>query len=635
MVAGKIGTPMTTSAALACSLLSLTSAASDTHDLEPALAARIAAASADEFIPVDVILVEQTDQALLDAAATLSDKRARRAQVIAHLRETATHTQAPLLEYLRAEREAGGVRGAIESLWIHNVVSAEVTPRVVSALAERSDVALVHYDPPRGVELLANAPLTQAAGGTPTCGLDLVRAPEVWSPLGITGQGVVVGVIDSGLCSLHPDIAAQLWTNPLEVPHNGIDDDQNGFVDDVNGWNFRDGNNNTRDDLYPHGSAVSGAVAGDGTSGVRCGIAPGARIMVLKCITTTAHEQSVWDSIQYGLDNGADVLNGSLGWYQNLSPQRAVWRAVCDNTLSAGVVLCFIAGNEGCGTPFDNVRTPGDVPGVITVGAVDCNSVIGSFSSCGPVSWQNVAPFHDHPHPPGLKKPDVCAPGVSAQAHDACAGYFVGNGTSLATPHVSGLAALLLQADPRLDPAGVKAIIEATATDLGAPGKDNVYGSGRIDAFAAVQAALSHGNYCAAKPSSCSTLPSIYSVGSPSVSATSGFTVHASGMRARQPGLLIYSAAGSASLPVLGGHLCVQNAARTQAVADTTGTPGACDGVLSIDMNAFRAGLLGGMTPLGALSIPGSTIHCQFVGRDPGNSFNVLLTAALEFTVRP
>jgi subtilisin family serine protease len=590
----------------------------------------LAPSTPDECLPVDIILAEQTEPALLEAAGLLTDKRARRERVIALLKDTAARSQAPLLEFLESERAAGHVHGEVRSLWIHNVVSAEVDATLAQALAARSDVALVHHDPPRGREVLAQG----GGGGSPTCGLVQIGAPQVWSQFGITGQGVVVGVIDTGLCPTHPDIAARIWTNPLEIPNNGLDDDQNGYVDDVCGWNFRDNDNDTSDDQYGHGSAISGAIAGDGTGGTRCGVAPGARIMVLKILSNSTGEQSVWNSIQYGLDNGADVLNGSLGWYHNLNPQRATWRAICRNAMNAGVVLTFVAGNEGCGTLYDNVRTPGDVPGVIAVGAVDCNEIPGGFSSCGPVTWQNVAPYNDYPYPPGLTKPDVCAPGVNTLAHSVCGGYHSSSGTSIATPHVAGLAALLLQADARLDVAGVRAIVAGTALDLGAAGPDNQFGAGRIDAFAAVQSALAQGNFCSAKPSTCGTLPLIFSIGLPSASASSGFSVLASGMRGLQLGMLVYTDAGGANLPFLGGHLCIQGVHRTPAQFDTSGTLGSCDGVLAIDMNRFRAGLLGG-TPLPSLSIPGTTIHCQFLGRDPGNSFNVLLTGGLRYSVCP
>src|SRR5690606_1662851 len=110
------------------------------------------------------------------------------------------------------------------------------------------------------------------------CGVELMRAPDVWSDFGLTGEGVVVGVIDTGICLTHPDLVNQIWQNPNEIPGNGIDDDNNGYVDDTVGWNFEHDTNDVTD-TNSHGTHVSGTVAGDGTNGVQTGMAPDAQIM--------------------------------------------------------------------------------------------------------------------------------------------------------------------------------------------------------------------------------------------------------------------------------------------------------------------------------------------------------------------
>jgi hypothetical protein len=141
--------------------------------------------------------------------------------------------------------------------------------------------------------------------------------------------------------------------------------------------------------------------------------------------------------------------------------------------------------------------------------------------------------------------------------------------------------------------------------------------------------------YCTAKTNSCGSLPAISATGIPSASSASGFTVEAAQAKGGKCGLLIYSDAGPAmpAPPFQGGFLCMAAPVRrTIAVCDTGGTPGACDGSLSIDMNAFAAGALGG-NPLPSLSQPGTQVDCQFWGRDtPGNS---LLTDALRYVVTP
>ena len=141
------------------------------------------------------------------------------------------------------------------------------------------------------------------------------------------------------------------------------------------------------------------------------------------------------------------------------------------------------------------------------------------------------------------------------------------------------------------------------------------------------------GKYCTAKTNSCGSQPSIASIGAPSATAGSGFTVSAVNTRALRAGLLIYTDSGRANVPFLGGTLCINTSPlrRTVAVIDTAGTPGQCDGVLSLDMNCFAAGACGG-NPLSSLTVPGTRINCQYWGRDTIAN-GALLSDALEYFV--
>jgi hypothetical protein len=163
--------------------------------------------------------------------------------------------------------------------------------------------------------------------------------------------------------------------------------------------------------------------------------------------------------------------------------------------VDGGVVCSIAAGNEydNIGTypiPY-NLRYPGNVPEIISVGATDSSDVIAYFSSSGPVEWDVASPYDDYPWPPGLTKPDVSAPGVSVfstiRASDTS--YEGGwSGTSMATPHVGGLLALVVEARPDLTPVQIKQYVEDNALDLGPVGKDNRYGSGRIQALDTIEA---------------------------------------------------------------------------------------------------------------------------------------------------
>jgi subtilisin family serine protease len=195
--------------------------------------------------------------------------------------------------------------------------------------------------------------------------------------------------------------------------------------------------------------------------------------------------------MEYAFDNGADVTSMSLGWMQRWNPDRKTWRETCETLIAGGMVYSIAAGNERRYNipPPDDVRTPGDVPAVITVGATDSSDVIATFSSYGPVSWSTVAPWNDYPYPPGLTKPDVSAPGVSiTSCRGISGGYSVMSGTSMATPHVAGFAALILEVDPNLTNAEVRKYMEDYALDLGPTGKDNDYGSGRVQCYETINA---------------------------------------------------------------------------------------------------------------------------------------------------
>ena len=456
--------------------------------LDPDLRTAIDRAAPSQQLPVIITLRSQAEPFDLGALRAQAPD-ARRAAVIDALRTAASNSQPGLLLALRAAAVRGRAAD-IRPLWITNAIAARVTPSLVAELLARPEVASVTLDRPLEPSVLGKQPPSDdshAPRGA-ACGLVAVHAPDAWAA-GYTGQGIAVGVIDTGLCLTHPDIAGHLWTNPGEVPANGIDDDNNGYTDDIHGWNFETDTSNLTD-LQGHGSHVTGTLAGDGTQGTRCGMAPDARVMTLKFQSDLAGESSVWLAMQYAIENGADVLNGSLGWRHAWAPQRAAWRVVCENAFAAGVVVVFSAGSDGSSQGIDSVYTPGDVPDMITVGVTDCDANITSFSSRGPVSWQTVDPYNDWPYPPGKRKPTLVAPGVGTISHNLCDGYTVYSGVSMAVPHVAGAAALMLQANPALDHYQVKQILMDTAIDRGDAGPDNTYGAGFLDAWGAVQAAL-------------------------------------------------------------------------------------------------------------------------------------------------
>ncbi|XGV98388.1 MAG: S8 family serine peptidase [Leptolyngbya sp. BL-A-14] len=274
--------------------------------------------------------------------------------------------------------------------------------------------------------------------------LNQVNAPAAWAQ-GYTGQGVVVAVVDTGVDITHPDLKANIWTNPKEIPGNGIDDDKNGFVDDVNGWDFVD-RDNTPLDLTGHGTHVAGTIAaarnGIGTTGV----AYNAKIMPVRVIGSDGgNDLDIAAGIRYAADNGANVINLSLGG----STSTAITDAVQYATTQKGALVVMASGNDGGSQPVSPANLASQWG--LAVGAIDIN--------------QQVATFSDRAGAIPLKY--VVAPGVNVVSTTPNNTYQSYSGTSMATPHVSGVAALVLSANPKLTPAQVTSLLTADATVQG------------------------------------------------------------------------------------------------------------------------------------------------------------------------
>jgi len=466
--------------------------------LSPELERTLERKGSDELVPVDIVMKEQYDTGALKDEVLRLPKALKRARVAEILRAFSAEKQQSLLEYLENKAQQGEVRD-IKSLWIHNGVYCRATKYVVMELQARQDVEYVDYDlkpieMPKPEHAIAPPDITREIAW----GVLKVRAEQVWA-LGYTGQGIVVGIIDTGVNYNHVDLASHMWTDPNYPNH---------------GWNFQY-NNNDPMDTDGHGTHCAGSVASDGTAGSQCGVAPEAQIMAcrVRTMADSIAEEQVFSAMQFVMSpplspaNGGDLISMSLGWQYQWGPRRATWRQTCDNVGVAGIVMCIAAGNERTvNTPPNAVRCPGDVPApwpnpqngatgtpssVVTVGATDISDAIGGFSSPGPVTWQSIAPYNDYAYPPGLTCPDVSAPGVNIKscAYNNNTGYFDGwNGTSMATPHTAGVVALMLQKNPSLTMVQIDSILETTAIDLGAVGKDNDFGAGRIDALNAVNA---------------------------------------------------------------------------------------------------------------------------------------------------
>jgi trimeric autotransporter adhesin len=275
-------------------------------------------------------------------------------------------------------------------------------------------------------------------------GNDLVNAPEAWAR-GYRGQGIIVAVIDTGVDYNHADLDANIWTNTREIAGNGVDDDRNGYIDDVRGWDFVQGDNDAMDQ-DGHGTHVAGTIAGENNGVGNTGVAYGARIMPIRVLGPNGGSfTDIARGIRYAVDNGARVLNLSLGG-GNGSPETD---AAIAYAAQRGAIVVMASGNEGAATPGYPARLATTTG--IAVGAVDRFRQAASFSNA---AGNNSAMQY------------VVAPGVDVYSAQLGGGYRLLNGTSMATPHVAGVAALMLSANPNLTAAQVRSILTSTASRL-------------------------------------------------------------------------------------------------------------------------------------------------------------------------
>ncbi len=435
------------------------------------------------------------------------DRRTLRRQVVVSLKRNASSEQTRILRAL-------GRTQPDRALWIINAMSLELTASEIRRASGLDDVLFLYAggEPivasrPRAQPILVipeqRAPAFSVTGKRVAWNVAHLQAPRVWLEFGITGSGAVVAVLDNGANYAHQDLRSHLWRNLREIPNNGVDDDANGWIDDVYGYDVGATSANVRDTSTgrQHGTMTSGITVGDGTGGTVTGVAPRASLMLLKMTGGNVDEGgnrpiAAALAYQYAIENGADILSMSFS-LPNLGNLRGYWRMMSDHAVAAGLLLVGGAGNFRVTQPIPvQHQSPKDVPSVISVGGIDTLGALVSFSSMGPAEWTSVALYGDYPMPAGLIKPDLVAyPGEGFPVLSITDSGYIDTdkvrirGNSFAGPQVAGIAALMLSDRPALSVWRVREIMERTARDLGAPGKDNMFGFGLVDAYAAVKMA--------------------------------------------------------------------------------------------------------------------------------------------------
>jgi len=470
--------------------------------ISPQLEGKLLSKSDDEFIGINIELSGRFSDHMTEVSK-VSGKYIQGARdvLVAEMKHYTAKEQEGLIDFLHKLKGRGQVR-KYKSFWLTNLIYCEASPAAIQKLMTQKGLASISLDSHQEIEDLQvmeqmhTPELEKELTADTTWSVDRINAPRVWQE-GITGKGVLVGIIDSGVNYNHLDLQGNMWQHP-DYPYHG--------------YNFWDDDYDSMDPVN-HGTHCAGIVAGNGAGGRHTGVAPDAGIMSLRVMSDGGRfsETAVLKSLEFGVEHGVDIFNISLGLNLDTKEEEAYWRDIFDNLLHLGVVSVAASGNHGRG--YDGNRPPpgnvaqvfGAIPppwlhpdqtlkggksGIITVGATTDEDSLAGFSSRGPVTWQNHEPYNDYPYDPemGLIRPDVVAPGaeILSLLHYGESGYTRMSGTSMATPAVAGVLALMLSDNPALTPRELSQRLELSARAL-TETKSNRYGSGLADAYEAVK----------------------------------------------------------------------------------------------------------------------------------------------------
>jgi len=314
---------------------------------------------------------------------------------------------------------------------------------------------------------------TGQTGGQPDADID---APEAWNIQ--TGNPIVVGVIDSGVDYNHPDLAANIWTNPDEIAGNLMDDDSNGYIDDVRGWDFAFNDNNPMD-VDGHGTHVAGTIAATGNNNLGViGVAwDKAKIMPLRFLDDTGSgaTSNAILAIDYAVAENVKITNNSWGGLIPI-PSQALEDAITAFEENGGLFVAA-AGNSSLNTdlvPAYPASYPN--PSIISVAATDHKDILAYYSNYGKNSV------------------DLAAPGSDIYSTLPGNQYGYLSGTSMASPHVAGAVALVWSQNPSWTAAQVKQKVMDSTEPYFNPLGVLISKAGRLNLFKALGGSTSNNN---------------------------------------------------------------------------------------------------------------------------------------------
>jgi subtilisin family serine protease len=444
---------------------------SSAGELSRGLSETLGEKASDTMVPVIVRMSVQADLSLETRDIPRGEKGLRLKRVIQYLKKTALEEQTTIADMIKKEKKMGRV-DSYTPYWIFNGLALRATPEVIKKIALRDDVEVVTEDFSIPLPSLSSSIPLQTAT-CDTWNIEKIGAPEVWDR-GYDGSGVVVGIIDTGVDVMHPDLANSFrgGNNSWFDPHG-----EHTFPVDAAGQ------------ATGHGTHVAGIIVGGESSGAPIGVAPGAQWIAARiwndagdeALSSDVHNIFQWIMDPDGdpeTDDFPDVINNSWGFtlldtfpwcLPELQDDMRAWRA-------AGIIPVFSAGNEG--PRLFSGTSPANYPETIAVGASSPFDTVALFSSRGPGNC-DLRIF-----------PDISAPGVTVCSSAPEGRYRYISGTSQAVPHVVGTIALMLSADPDLTTEEIESQLKITAHPLGLFRPNFTSGWGRLDALNAVSSLI-------------------------------------------------------------------------------------------------------------------------------------------------
>ncbi|MBF0479018.1 MAG: S8 family serine peptidase [Candidatus Omnitrophica bacterium] len=355
-----------------------------------------------------------------------------------------------------------GQKNPLKNVYIFKVPKGTNIEEVTQAYSADDHVA---YAQPDHAMKLAALQIPDAY--IPAWSLAKINAPAAWQIS--QGQDVVVAVIDTGVDFTQPDLQGHFWTNPLESPDNGQDDDNNGYIDDIHGFDFVN-TTGAPIDTNGHGTRVAGIISGALNTNGAGGVAPLAKLMILKgfdSATQQGNDSALAQAMIYAADNGAKIINSSW-YYPTPCPTNALIEQAVKYAYQSGALVIFAAGDNNDDVLKYSPNNMKEIMAVSSTASDDMNKVASSNF--------------------GMSI-NVAAPGVNILSPTVGGIYDYASGTSLAAAHISGVAALIASQNPSFSNEEIRQTILASSTDISGTGFSTTFGHGRVDAAKALQVA--------------------------------------------------------------------------------------------------------------------------------------------------